>query len=701
MKIFAKNLLLLIFILFSCFSIGQTIQIENTDRQQIKKNISFFKSKERLSLEGILKNQDNFKKTKQTVPSFGITNDIIYFKLTIKNNTNSEDLFLEVAKPIIDLVTFYDSDEKPIQHGDQFKFDDRLYKHTHFLFDLKLKPNQEKTYFLSFSSSTQLQIPIFIGSKDKLMEENNLFNNFLSIFLGVMGGMILYNLAIYFFIKDISYLYYVLYISILTVTQLTPQGYAFQYFWPNSTFMALHSMFIFPIAVGVSGIFFFNNFLKTKRYLPKLIYVYRVFFALYFVALVLMFLKIYNLSYVFVDMTALSVAIAMLIGSILIYRKGNKNALFFLVAWSTFLIGIILWVLKDVGVLPYNFFTSNVMIFGAGLETILLSIGLANRINTLTKEKEIARKNEIQLLKEKEEIIRGQKVELEKKVKERTRELEDALESVEKAQRKLIESEKMASIGQLTAGIAHEINNPINFVTANISSLRRDLKDLDELLDSYNLLTKENFDEQSKQINVLKEEIEIDYLKEEIETLLSGIEEGANRTANIVQSLRVFTKKDQEEKNLASISEGVNSTLMLLKNKLDGIIVEKNYKIDTRILCYSGKLNQVFMNIVVNAIDAIREKEKNVNYSPKIYIETKCDNDFYYIIFEDNGIGMTEEEQNKVFDPFFTTKEVGKGTGLGMSISYQFIALHEGDITINSEKNKGTKFIIKIKKYEK
>lgn len=701
MKIFARNILLLSLLALSCFANGQTIQIQTTDRHQIKSNVYFFKSKESLPITEVKDKEESFKESEEVVPSFGITNDVIYFKLTIKNNTSSDDLFLEVAKPIIDLITFYSPNKQPIQHGDQFRFDQRLYKHNHFLFDLNLKPNEEKTYYLSFKSSTQLQIPLFIGSKEKLMEENNMFNNFLSIFFGIMVAMILYNLVIYFFIKDISYLYYVLYISILTVTQLTPQGFAFQYFWPNSTYMSLHSMFIFPIAVGVSGILFFNNFLKTKRYLPKLIYVFRVMFLLYFIALVLMFIKKYNLSYAIVDITALSVAISMFLGSAMIYKRGNKNALFFLLAWSTFLIGIVLWVLKDVGIIPYNFFTSNVMIFGAGLETILLSIGLANRINILTKEKEASRKNEIRLLKEKEEIIQGQKLELEKKVKERTKDLEEALDSVEKAQRKLIESEKMASIGQLTAGIAHEINNPINFVTANISSLRRDLEDLDELIDAYEQLTKENFEDQSEKIKEVKEKIDIGYLKDEIQTLLSGIEEGASRTANIVQSLRVFTKKDLEEKSQASLTDGIDSSLMLLRNKLDGIKIERKLKINKRILCYPGKLNQVFMNILVNAIDAIREKEKIVNFSPKIYIETKYDNNFYYVIFEDNGIGMTEEDQLKIFDPFFTTKEVGKGTGLGMSISYQYISLHEGDIIMDSEKNRGTKFIVKIKKDER
>ena len=291
---------------------------------------------------------------------------------------------------------------------------------------------------------------------------------------------------------------------------------------------------------------------------------------------------------------------------------------------------------------------------------------------------------------------------LDEKVKARTRqlneknqELANTLIQLQSTQSKLLESEKMASLGQLTAGIAHEINNPINFITGNVVPLERDIEDIKSLLEKVQEMEESsNIKEALKDVLEYKEDIDADYLFEEIELLLKGIHEGAIRTRDIVAGLRNFSRLDEDEFKYADIHEGLDATLMLLSSKLkQGIEVKKNYATLPQISCLPGKLNQVFMNILNNSIQAILEK--NIK-NGLVKISTTLENNTVEIRIEDNGIGMKEEVRKRVFEPFYTTKDVGKGTGLGLSITYGIIERHKGTIEVESEENVGSVFIIRF-----
>ncbi len=256
----------------------------------------------------------------------------------------------------------------------------------------------------------------------------------------------------------------------------------------------------------------------------------------------------------------------------------------------------------------------------------------------------------------------------------------------------LVQAEKMASLGQLTAGIAHEINNPVNFISANINPLKRDLDDVLNLLTKYATIKNENdFKDQYETLERLKKEIDLEYLIDEIKSLLTGIEEGTKRTTEIVKGLRNFSRLDENAKKKASIHEGLDNTLTLLKNKYkDRIEVFKTYGDIPDIECYPGQLNQVFMNILSNSIQAIEGKGA-------VWISTMMlDKDNILIKIKDSGVGMSEEVKNKIFDPFFTTKDVGVGTGLGLSITYGIIEKHQGKIEVNTQVGKGAEFVITL-----
>jgi signal transduction histidine kinase len=255
----------------------------------------------------------------------------------------------------------------------------------------------------------------------------------------------------------------------------------------------------------------------------------------------------------------------------------------------------------------------------------------------------------------------------------------------------LVQQEKMASLGLLTAGVAHEINNPINFVSAGIDSLRANFADIKSILSSYmQLKVGEANEEKLAAIEKEKKRLEINEVLTEADELFASIKNGANRTTEIVRNLKSFSRHNESEFKKANLEEGIDSTLVILRSQLKGRVeVVKEYCDLPEILCFPGQMNQVFINIINNAAQAISDKGT-------IWIKTARVNGYAEVRIKDSGVGMTEEVKKHIFDPFFTTKDVGVGTGLGLSISYGIIEKHEGKIEVESAQGKGTEFIIRL-----
>jgi signal transduction histidine kinase len=331
---------------------------------------------------------------------------------------------------------------------------------------------------------------------------------------------------------------------------------------------------------------------------------------------------------------------------------------------------------------------------GSAIETVLLSFALADRINIMRKEKEDSQLKTVEVLKENEKIIKNQNVILEQKVIKRTDELNNTLTDLKQAQSQLVDAEKMSSLGQLTAGIAHEINNPINFVSSNILPLRQDIDDVKAILDKYEELeTTDNIPEKLKEINDLKKELDYDYLKTELSEIINGIEDGAKRTTEIVSGLKNFSRLDEGEFKLANLNEGIKSTFLLVKSKLDGIQVNFDLGDIPEHECNPGKINQLVLNIIDNAIYAIKKTDAE-NSNGKIKIKTSNTKGSIILSILDNGIGIHEDNISKLFDPFFTTKDVGEGTGLGLSIVRGIVDAHNANIKVDSTENIGTEITI-------
>ncbi|WP_018609967.1 histidine kinase [Uliginosibacterium gangwonense] len=317
------------------------------------------------------------------------------------------------------------------------------------------------------------------------------------------------------------------------------------------------------------------------------------------------------------------------------------------------------------------------------------TVTLENQVRSRTTELSAA-------LRENEQITRKLQLEIEER-KRTNQELEQEHEEqrqlihkLEEAHNQLLQSEKLASIGQLAAGVAHEINNPIGFVYSNLGTLQRYVVDLLKLVEQLDCFDAEREPEQSEQIKRLKQQIDFDFLHTDIMALIDESIDGATRVRQIVQDLRDFSRPAAAEWQLADLHRGLDSTINVAWNEIKyKAEVIREYGDIPEIECLPFQLNQVFLNLLVNAAHAIEKQGK-------ITIRTRCDDRTVTVSISDTGCGIPPEIINRIFDPFFTTKPIGKGTGLGLSVAYGIVVKHNGEIIANSSLGEGTEFVIRL-----
>jgi len=634
----------------------------------------------------------------ENVPNLQITPHTHWVRFTVTNASDRREIMLEVEYPTIDDITLFelrpDGSYDSTRLGEFTSYHNRPVDHQNYIFPLYIAANSTRQYYLRVIAGEQVQLPMFIGTRDQVSEKNDYRDLIFGLYIGVMLAMSFYNLFLYLSTKDNSYLTYVSYNVFVALTQATLQGYTFRFLYSNSPWMAQHATVLVPILNGLTALVFIQQFLLTKQHYKKGHRLINILLLLYVGCFVPALMNEYIIAQIWVQIVVGAAAVSVFYISLRMSMKGYSSARFFLLAWSIFLLSVLVFVLRNANVLPYNEFTYYALQIGSGMEALLLSFALAYKINLFKAEA-------LHASQENERLVKEQNIILEEKVTQRTEELQTsneelnvALKNLKEAQTQLVEREKMASLGQLTAGIAHEINNPINFVTSNIKPLKLDIQDIRSLLDKYDALPNTtDIQGALRDIAAFKQQIDIDYIHEEISSLIKGIEDGASRTSEIVRGLRTFSRLDESDVKSVDLHEGIDSTLVLLKNSIPtNVKVIKDYGSLPKIECYAGKINQVFMNILTNAFNAI--KTNNQDREEAVTITTREDNGLALISIKDTGPGMTEQVKEKIFDPFFTTKDVGEGTGLGLSIVFSIIEKHNGRIEVITAPDKGAEFII-------
>lgn len=656
-------------------------------------------------LKNILRQE--FTPIKTEIFNFGLDKATYWIKLSRDDIKILRDGILFIDQSRLTLAEMFVLKKGSIikfhQHNSAFYSDNNLAQGK--TFKLPDTINKNDLIFLRLKATETFLVPISIRTESSLLNTFSLRGIIFGFYTGIMVIMFVYNLFLFIIIRDKSYLYYIFYILFTWLTQISIQGYSAKYFWADGSLMNNYSVVLFSSLTLVFTSLFTLSFLNTKVFSKIWHRLITIFF--YLTLLNLIVLLLFGIYPAFVIMQFLTIAgtiLALSAASFVYFKKHFKPAGYYLVAWSVLLVGAILFIMKDYGLIPYNNFTIYLLQIASAIEVMLLSFALADKINFFKKENEVAQAQALNASLENQKLVREQNIVLERNVQERTEELQHTnstlnitLNNLKETQSQLVDAEKMAALGQLTAGIAHEINNPINFVTSNIKPLELDIKDLKEIISKYEEI---DFDKdvkaQLEDIESFKKQIDLAFVNDEITSLLAGISEGAKRTAEIIRSLRNFSRVDETDMKPIDLNEGLQSTLVLVRNNMpDNLTVIKDYGNLPKVECMPGKINQVFMNLVSNAIQAIKTKE-NQREEEFLTVKSWYIDQQVKISIKDTGTGMTEETKQRIFEPFFTTKDIGEGTGLGLSIVFGIIEKHKGYIEVISKLGEGTEFIITL-----
>jgi signal transduction histidine kinase len=687
---------------FLCFLPPLSINAQDTlvytaDQTMVDAGLSvrFYKDETNaLSFEQI-KNlpASDFQKPTSTPPRFGTTAASVWLKFTVKNQAEVP-LFLAFQTNVIQTMDAYIYDEAGKLTIKKDIFEEK-YQKSNLVVDIGQSP---KVVYVKIKSIYSLQFPIVLSRLEPLnyyYHKRDIING---LSIGILIAMGLYNLFIFFLVKDRLYLYYCLYVStsIWTIIHLNGVGLII---WRGNYFIS--NLLGIPFVLLAAWLFTVR-FLDVDKNMPRIYTAIKILCVLIALIIPLDFLALQTLKAPAQQLLIPISAFSMLIVGILSYFQGNKSAKYYVLSWIFFLTGATITSLCYSGILPYNYFTLNAVILGVCIENLLLAFALANRINIYRSESAKAQALAVQRLEENKVLIQEQNRSLEEKVNERTTELATSLETLKATQNQLIQQEKLASLGELTAGIAHEIQNPLNFVN-NFSELSIDLvKDLKEELEKSPLTPEGGI--------VITDKTYFDELFDDLSQNQTKINQHGKRASSIVRGMLEHSRTSSGEYRLTHINLLADEYLRLSYHGLRAKDKSFNAQLEIELADNLPKINiipqdvgRVLLNLFNNAFYAVHKKAQNAQnteggiFAPKVRLTTRQMGNFIEIRVQDNGGGIPEAVLQKIFQPFFTTKPSGEGTGLGLSLSYDIITKgHGGSLVVENMEGVGACFVIRL-----
>ncbi|PKL18536.1 MAG: hypothetical protein CVV49_05505 [Spirochaetae bacterium HGW-Spirochaetae-5] len=665
-RLFSKSLFFILFsvlIPFNLYAQTQFITLDqNIQDYKLGRNLYILEDKNNLLQIYDLLNTNMefpFVKSETEVPNYGYSKSAFWIRFNINNPQSlTKDMYLEIGYPHLDDIELYipgnNNQYSKQTAGYQYNFNQRYLKHRNFIFNVSLKSG-ENIFFIKIRSSSSLKFPITLQSPKVFTEKAIVEYIILGIYYGILLVMMLYNLFVYFSVRDINYLYYIIYIMSFILFTLTLNGLAFQYLWPASSSLFKKSM-PFSVFLGIFTIAqFIRSFLDLRKLAPNSDKMVLSMMIFCFAGMIYSIFGDYSIATRLSAVTTIVAAFDYFIVGIFSALKGNRTAKFFLIAWTFFLIGCSLLGLQYAGYLPTTLLTQYGVQFGSAAEVILLSFALGD--NILKKENEEAQLRTIEIQKNATE-------QLERKVNERTRELNRANENLK-------ELDKLKS--SFFANISHEIRTPLTLILSPVESVLQG--DYDDKLDKRFF---ENL--QRNAIRLLKL----------INNLLDFSKIEAGRMDLKVQEvdLVIFIRNYISSVHSAAESKGITMNFISLSSS-------------AMLFIDIEKLDKIVMNLFSNAL-------KFTDKGGFITVTVRNDEKNCCIEFEDSGIGIPEDKLDSVFDRFSqvdagSTRKY-EGTGIGLALVKEFIELHNGTISVKSRfidtspANHGTVFTVSIPK---
>jgi hypothetical protein len=566
---------------------------------------------------------------------------------------------LDIPRPI-DHATLYTRDVNGRfvgrRSGKTLPMSQREVRSEHLLLHITLEPGESRLYWLRVETADTLDLSLSLWTSEQIISEMGRTHLVSGIYYGVLLAMLVFNLFLFLSTRDRTYFFYVLFQLGMVLTQSALEQSAFRYLWPESPGWAARSEILFAALLLFGALGFARSFLEMATVAP---WIDRLLTWLMGATGVLGGVALLT-SHSVVQQGGIVLAVAcaatVLAAGVVAWRRGSPHAPLFLWAWIALLSGTFASGFSAIGYLVPAWAGAVWPRVGSLVEAVLLSFGLAQRIRALRREHKRAQED---LLKERT----AQALELEGRVEERTRELVRALEQVKAAQARMVQQARLASLGHLVAGVAHEVGNPLNFTRGGAQDLERRLEVLE------GALGQQGAEQQQGARKAL----------EGARRALKLVQSGNERIHRIVENLRSYVLARSVNPEPVDLSADLEATLALVSKRLDerGIRVHRDLQPLPKVPGRPGELNQVFMNLLLNSAQAMPG-------GGEIFITGRCAQGRVELTFRDTGPGIPPEHREAIFDPFFTTRAPSEGTGLGLSISHEIVTRHGGELRLVS-----------------
>jgi len=701
--------------------------------------------------------------------TLGFTEAAVWLRLHVKNDGNLvRETMIEIAMARHGSVQFHQSDADghyQLTDTGYFKpFAERPYKNRFFVFPLTLQPHSEQTVYLRFQGPDGMDIPAFLWSREgyHAYERNDYIVQ--SLYFGIVLAMATFNFLLFVALRDRSYLYYVLFVCFTGLSIAAANGLGYEFLWGNSHYWAQIATLISANAALIFMCVFARSILDTRELTPRLDQLLKLAIGIEFALIVSLAVAFKSaLQPALIAMPA--TAILVMATAITIALKRKRSAIFFIAAFAVLCIAVLVSILRSFGILPTNSFTVNGAQFGSAIEMLLLAFALADRYNILRSEKAKAQTEALQAQTEAleaeqrvVEALRSSERMLEERVEQRTnalqasnKNLEVTLDNLRNTQTQLIQSEKMAALGQLIAGVAHEINTPIGAVKSSgqniadalsqsLESMPTLFRKLDpEALRLFMKLTRRT-SEVSKLLNSREERAVTRATAQRLEALdindarhLAGvlvqlnihevfegylpllqhqgseliletahsiakvvrntgnINRAVGRVSKIIFALKSFSRVDATGEMIdVNLQDNMETVLTIYQGQIkQGTELVRHYEELPPLRCLPDELNQVWTNLIHNALQAM-------NYKGTLTIGIRKRGDEAIVSVADTGSGIPEEIRGRIFDAFFTTRPAGEGSGLGLDIVKKIVDNHKGRIELQTEMGIGTTFSVNL-----
>lgn len=659
------HVIILIQICFVAPAGAQIITLEqNRDNYNLGRSLFILQDKEGIiTIDNILtdKYDSRFVRSDQDIPNYGFTSSTYWVRFEIDNPAGeSKDMYLKIANPLLKFVELYIIDRgnqyQQRTEGSLYPFTGRELKYRNFVFKIKINEGRNR-FFLKIRSSSSLSIPVTLHTAGDFTEQSLNEYIILGVYYGILIVMILYNMFIFYTVRDINYLYYIIYITSNLFTMMTLNGISFQYIWPENTWWADVSVPFFVFLNALTVTLFSCSFLDMKKHAPVLNRFLQMVMLVSAGGLVLSFFLKYSTGIRFATGTCVIGTPVIFLGSIFSLVQGYRPARFYLVAWASLLLGIITLALESTGYLPSNFITKYGFQVSSAAEVVLLSLALGDRINILKEEKDQAQLRTIEIQKSATE-------ELERKVAERTMELNRANEDLK-------ELDKLKS--NFFANISHEIRTPLTLILSPVESV-----------------------------------LQGDYGREVDKSFFENVQRNAIKLLKLINNLLDFSKIEAGHMNLKIKEIDIVIFIRNYINAIHSAAESKGIALSfvslssfIRVHIDIEKMDKIIMNLFSNAL-------KFTDKGGFVRVTVKDDEKNCYIIFEDSGIGIPGDKYETIFDRFsqIDTGSTRKyeGTGIGLALVKEFVEMHGGRITVGSRfiddhpDDHGTMFTVTIPK---